>query len=60
MNIKEIYQNDLEELNALMTRILGEIETFRHVSELLPKALVKQLEKFDTKVINELERRDLL
>lgn len=60
MNTKEIYQNDLEELNALMTRILDEIERFRHVSELLPKALVKQLEKFDTKVINELERRDLL
>jgi hypothetical protein len=58
--MKTIYQNDLEELNALMNRIMGEIETYSHVSELLPKALVKQLEKFDTKVIAELERRELL
>ena len=60
MNTKKIYQNDLEELNALMTRIFGEIEKFRHVSELLPKALVKQLEEIDTKIINELERRESL
>jgi len=58
--MKTIYQNDLEELNALMNRIMGEIETYSHVSEFLPKALVKQLEKFDTKVIAELERRELL
>jgi hypothetical protein len=58
--MKTIYQNDLEELNSLMNRIMGEIETYSHVSEFLPKALVKQLEKFDTKVIAELERRELL
>lgn len=58
--MKKIYQNDLEELNALMNRILGEIETYSHVSEYLPKTLLSQLQEFDEKVTNELERRELL
>jgi hypothetical protein len=58
--MKKIYQNDLEELNALMTRIIGEIEKYSHVSEYLPKTLVSQLHEFDEKVINELERRELM
>jgi hypothetical protein len=58
--MKNIYQNDLEELNALMNRILGEIQTYSHVSELLPKSLMKGIEDFDRKVIDEIERRELL
>ena len=58
--MKKIYQNDLEELNALMTRIIGEIEKYSHVSEYLPKTLVNLLHEFDEKVINELERRELM
>ena len=60
MALKKIYQNDLEELNALMNRILGEIETYSHVSEYLPKSLTKELEKFDIEIIHELERRELM
>jgi glutathionyl-hydroquinone reductase len=56
--MKTIYQNDLEELSALMNRILGEIETYSHVSEFLPKSLIKEIEKFDSKIISELERRE--
>lgn len=58
--MKKIYQNDLEELNALMNRILQEIEKYSHVSEYLPKKLVDQLNNFDAKVNDELERRELM
>jgi hypothetical protein len=56
--MKKIYQNDLEELSALINRILGEIDRYRHVSEFLPKSLINEINKFDEKVIKELERRD--
>ena len=56
--MKKIYQSDLEELNALLNRIQGEIETYSHVSEFLPKVLISEIEKFDKKIVNELERRE--
>jgi glutathionyl-hydroquinone reductase len=56
--MKKIYQNDLEELASLMNRILGEIDTYRHVSEFLPKSLINEINKFDEKIMKELERRD--
>jgi hypothetical protein len=58
MEMKKIYQNDLEELNALINIINAKIERYAHVSEFLPKALINEIEKFDKKIINELERRE--
>jgi hypothetical protein len=60
MALKKIYQNDLEELHALMNRILREIEKFNHVWEHIPKSLTKELEKFEIEIIHELERRELM
>ena len=57
--MKKIYQNDLEELKALINRMQREIENYSHVSEYLPKSLTKELESFDEKIIHELERREL-
>jgi len=58
MALKKIYQNDLEELKTLISRMQREIETYSHVSEYLPKSLMKELESFDEKILHELERRE--
>jgi hypothetical protein len=56
--MKNIDQNSLEELNALINRIAGEIEKYKHVSEYLPKTLINAINNFDMKIINELESRE--
>jgi hypothetical protein len=56
--MKKLSLNDLQELQDLLIRITSEIDKFKHVSDFLPKSLTNEIEKFDNKVNNELDRRD--
>lgn len=56
--MKNINQNSLTELLDLMRRIQSEIDTFRHVSEHLPKSLTKQIDSFQNKLGEEFDRRE--
>lgn len=55
--MKDISQNDLEELQELMGRIQSEIENFSHVSEHLPKSITTSIEHFSNKLEREQIRR---
>jgi hypothetical protein len=58
MNTKKFSHIDLEELDALINRIQFEIEHFAHVSDLLPKNFINQLEKIKNNINDELIRRE--
>mgnify|MGYP001611338960 CR=1 len=56
--MKNLGQNDLEELQDLMARIQNEISTYRHVREYLPKPLIDALGTFQSNLIKEAYRRE--
>jgi hypothetical protein len=56
--MKNLSQNALEELSALMRDLQDSIDKYLHVSEHLPKGIKTGIEKFHIKVINELEKRE--
>ena len=56
--MKKLSLNDLQELQHLLIRITKEVYNFRHVSECLPKSLTNEINKFQNKINDELERRE--
>lgn len=56
--MKNLSQNSIEELAALMRELQHQIDRYSHVSEHLPKSLTKGLEKFQNKVLREMTRRE--
>ena len=56
--MKNLSQNDLEELQDLMARIQNEISTYRHVRKHLPKPLTDALGTFQVALIKEAYRRE--
>jgi hypothetical protein len=57
MNIKNIDQNSLEELMALINQIKKRVNDYSHVTEYLPKTLTKQINDFSEKLNNEYDNR---
>ncbi len=55
--MKNISDNSISELCSLMMDMQHEIHKYSHVSEYLPKSLIKAINQYQKKVANELERR---
>ncbi len=58
LKLSQISNVYLSELITLMNRIEGEIETFAHVSDYLPKSLRDELTAFDKKLTTEHQERE--
>ena len=56
--IKEISKNDLGELIGLMSSIESELHRYSHVKEHLPISLKKEIEKVETALNKEWDRRE--
>ena len=54
--MKNISQNSLEELLALIEQINKRISDYSHISEYLPKSLTKELKDFYKKLCKEYNR----
>lgn len=55
--IKNISQNSLEELLALIEQVNKRINDYSHVSEYLPDSLTKELKAFYKKLCKEYNKR---
>lgn len=56
--LKNLSGNELCELIDLTSHLCNEIENYCHVSDYLPKIIDKNIREFNSKLINELNRRE--
>ncbi len=55
--MKNLSQNSLEELLALIEQVNKRINDYSHVSEYLPESLTKELKNFYKKLCKEYDKR---
>jgi len=58
--LKNVSDNNLEDLFSLMSDLQTRIEDYAHVSEFLPKSIGNVLDSFQKKLYEEYDKRTLL